>query len=77
MYAKNYQRFFNLLFIYLFIRFDAYNSIPNHQIIKTMDKQHLFTTFSSRNSESHYNTKLESILYKFRDWFRDFLDNAE
>lgn len=42
-----------------------------------MNKQHLFTSFSSKNSETNYNTNFESLLYQFRDWFRDFLDNAE
>ena len=42
-----------------------------------MRKQDTISALSSRNSNSNYTTKKNTILNQFVDWFRDFLDNAE
>ena len=42
-----------------------------------MRKQETISALSSRNSNSNYTTKKNTILNQFVDWFRDFLDNAE
>ena len=42
-----------------------------------MRKQETVTALSSRNSNSNYATKKNTILNQFVVWFRDFLDNAE
>lgn len=50
--------------------------IRNNQTIK-MNNQNTTATFSSQNSSTHYTSKKQSLIYQFRDWLRDFLDNAE
>jgi len=42
-----------------------------------MRKQESTSNFSSRNLESNYTLKNESILDQFIIWFRNFLDSAE
>ncbi|WP_405562898.1 hypothetical protein [Polaribacter sp. Asnod6-C07] len=50
--------------------------IRNNQTIK-MRNQDTTATFSSQNSSTNYASKTQSLIYQFRDWIREFLDNAE
>ena len=50
--------------------------IRNNQTFK-MNNQNTTATFSSQNSSTNYTPKKQSLIYQFRDWLRDFLDNAE
>ncbi|WP_257787020.1 hypothetical protein [Polaribacter reichenbachii] len=42
-----------------------------------MKNQNTTAAFSSQNSSTNYTSEKQSLIYQFRDWLRDFLDNAE
>ncbi|WP_439130324.1 hypothetical protein [Polaribacter sp.] len=42
-----------------------------------MKKQESTTALATGNLSQNYNTKKESIVDQFVNWFRDFLENAE